>query len=757
MASLENKNVYVGNRYVPKIFGEWNSENTYEGLSIVTHQGASYTSKQYVPVGIDISNTEFWVVTGNYNAQVENYRQEVLVNKQVLDNALIQSESSEKYASLNDKIIATNTMIDISLMLAKTNSLSQTLKTLVTSNRTIYFPKGTYTLDAETVIENVDNIQLVFHPEAVFKDSHANQVMTTNGTYESLPNGLHFKNVNGLKIKGLKTDFPKTLKSYKVIEADISKRKPNFDFTNVSHIEIDDIIINGYVGAYVLGTAYQTMAAAFFRFYECKDIKISNPTLNENSGDGEIFNFYQCDQVVFDNPHHDQVSESQKTFWSLGKFIQCTNYIIKNIVDVRSWSTGNMFDVSGSFGYTDNLNAYYPKGDYIDVTFEWDMYSGNTNNFKMSNAAYFGNGERGLMSIVAATKDRLNVHTNLSIDHIYLEHVQVENADYIFNGNEALNVSYKDVIAKNVKRLNYLEKLSDESDKDVYYLFDNIRATSNLTEWTHLETFGETKVVNSSFKDISLYLPDRKASRKNILIENSDAKIIFENVTFKNVTFNILANIEFIDCYFENCTFKTVNYILGKPSIKFYQSILEYKQLAANKQPFYFMDGSTKEILFDNTKLIGTWVNTNGSIFFTRKQDDAINFTALNSSFDVKRLNSDLLLNTTGNSILGNVANDKYVTIKIDNTMLNMNIATFLSSTTVTSGKVYVLLKDSILKRTNQLYNNAGGSNSFANFKVITMNTIEIGASLDDALTFITTNGGTVNKSNNIKNVSIIE
>ena len=71
-----NRNVYVGHRYVPKIFGEWDKQNEYEGLSIVTHQGASYTSKKRVPVGIDILNEEFWVITGNYDAQVDYYRDE---------------------------------------------------------------------------------------------------------------------------------------------------------------------------------------------------------------------------------------------------------------------------------------------------------------------------------------------------------------------------------------------------------------------------------------------------------------------------------------------------------------------------------------------------------------------------------------------------------------------------------------------------------------------------------------------------------
>lgn len=69
-------NVYKGNRYVPKLDGEWNKEKEYEPLIIVSNQGNSYTSKTFVPKNIDIFNENFWVCTGNYNAQVELYRQE---------------------------------------------------------------------------------------------------------------------------------------------------------------------------------------------------------------------------------------------------------------------------------------------------------------------------------------------------------------------------------------------------------------------------------------------------------------------------------------------------------------------------------------------------------------------------------------------------------------------------------------------------------------------------------------------------------
>lgn len=76
---------YIGARYVP-IFGrkdetsiEWDGGLApYEPLTIVLYQGNSYTSRQFVPTGIDINNADFWAETGNYNAQIEQYRQEVL-------------------------------------------------------------------------------------------------------------------------------------------------------------------------------------------------------------------------------------------------------------------------------------------------------------------------------------------------------------------------------------------------------------------------------------------------------------------------------------------------------------------------------------------------------------------------------------------------------------------------------------------------------------------------------------------------------
>lgn len=87
-------NRYIGMRYVPKIIGQHDPQIAYEALSIVTYNGNSYTSKQNVPPGTEITNTDYWVVTGNYNAQVEQYRSEVVNAVATVTEGMSNLESS---------------------------------------------------------------------------------------------------------------------------------------------------------------------------------------------------------------------------------------------------------------------------------------------------------------------------------------------------------------------------------------------------------------------------------------------------------------------------------------------------------------------------------------------------------------------------------------------------------------------------------------------------------------------------------------
>lgn len=112
---------YIGARYVP-IFGrkdeasiEWDNTGEYEPLTIVLYQGNSYTSRQFVPVGVEITNQEFWAITGNYNAQVEQYRRDTLAAKATAEEALtIANQAQEDVDTLLPKadFSAENTVKD---------------------------------------------------------------------------------------------------------------------------------------------------------------------------------------------------------------------------------------------------------------------------------------------------------------------------------------------------------------------------------------------------------------------------------------------------------------------------------------------------------------------------------------------------------------------------------------------------------------------------------------------------------------------
>lgn len=114
-------NVYIGNRYVPKFYtnsdgtAQWNQNAEYEPLIIVTNEGSSYTSRKPVPSGIALTNSEYWVLSGNYNAQVEQYRQEINNAVQGVEDRLNGQEQdfqlilAEKQREINAYVDETKT------------------------------------------------------------------------------------------------------------------------------------------------------------------------------------------------------------------------------------------------------------------------------------------------------------------------------------------------------------------------------------------------------------------------------------------------------------------------------------------------------------------------------------------------------------------------------------------------------------------------------------------------------------------------
>lgn len=79
--SVQANNIYVGARYIPRIMGEYNNETAYEALDIVTSGGVGYISRQPVPAGTAVTNTDYWAMWGSGNAIIDALTQRVSTNE----------------------------------------------------------------------------------------------------------------------------------------------------------------------------------------------------------------------------------------------------------------------------------------------------------------------------------------------------------------------------------------------------------------------------------------------------------------------------------------------------------------------------------------------------------------------------------------------------------------------------------------------------------------------------------------------------
>lgn len=141
-------NTYIGARYVPIFAGTWDKEKNYEPLVIVEYQGNSYTSKTFVPAGVEITNTDYWALTGNYNAQVEYYRQETEAVKNRID-ALEPKVSNNTINIMNLKMVAGNYVNALEAGIVAGNQEvraenSAIINDLMAAHRIVYFPNGDY-------------------------------------------------------------------------------------------------------------------------------------------------------------------------------------------------------------------------------------------------------------------------------------------------------------------------------------------------------------------------------------------------------------------------------------------------------------------------------------------------------------------------------------------------------------------------------------------------------------------------------------
>lgn len=112
---------YIGARYAPQFMGAWDKASEYAALSVVYTNEQSYVSRKSVPANTEITNTEFWIKSADWNAQVTQYNQNVeryekevlkysdtvndLVEKTVYTYNTKDDMAADKRVQLNDTLM----------------------------------------------------------------------------------------------------------------------------------------------------------------------------------------------------------------------------------------------------------------------------------------------------------------------------------------------------------------------------------------------------------------------------------------------------------------------------------------------------------------------------------------------------------------------------------------------------------------------------------------------------------------------------
>lgn len=106
---------YIGARYAPKFMGAWDKASEYAALSVVYTNEQSYVSRKTVPANTEITNTEFWIKSADWNAQVGEYRAQVEANNTAFNelNANVDEYKAQTDAFFNQTMHTYNTQADM--------------------------------------------------------------------------------------------------------------------------------------------------------------------------------------------------------------------------------------------------------------------------------------------------------------------------------------------------------------------------------------------------------------------------------------------------------------------------------------------------------------------------------------------------------------------------------------------------------------------------------------------------------------------
>lgn len=197
---------YIGARYVPLFYtnpddssNNWKSGVAYDPLTVVTDLNQSYTSKIPVPasIGRPSENLTYWILTGAYNAQVEQYRQDVETYRNEVSD--YESEVANYTAKVNSTSPLFNKRTVVygdSLTTVEGNYITQLINNynLDIENRSV---SGTTLADALSSLENANDLNSFDNIILAFGTNHWQSNMTiaeSETAYRSAFNTILRKN-----------------------------------------------------------------------------------------------------------------------------------------------------------------------------------------------------------------------------------------------------------------------------------------------------------------------------------------------------------------------------------------------------------------------------------------------------------------------------------------------------------------------------------------------------------------------------------
>lgn len=181
-------NLYVGARYVPLFDGQWDATKAYEPLTIVQYLGDSYTSKTFVPIGVVPTNETYWVLTGQYNAQIEDLRGEIANNSADIE----ELKTSVQTIDTDLTAVKTKNGEQDAAIQGNQNSINS-LETRVTENESDITSVDTRVAANTESIGNINNSIATINAKNTAQDTQIAQIQTrlnNNKIINVLDNGL---------------------------------------------------------------------------------------------------------------------------------------------------------------------------------------------------------------------------------------------------------------------------------------------------------------------------------------------------------------------------------------------------------------------------------------------------------------------------------------------------------------------------------------------------------------------------------------